>query len=452
MYWNPGEPGVQQLIADGVREIIENYAVDGVHIDDYFYPDANFDDAAAFAAYGAGYPSRTEWRNANTEATVQNIYSVVHGSGKNIVFGVSPIGIWANSSTTPLGSNTKGSEALVQKFADTRGWVKRGVVDYIAPQIYWNIGYEIAEYTTLVNWWADVVAGTNVKLYIGQAAYRTGAADANSPWHGVDEISRQLAFNRAEANVSGYIMYAYKAFADNPALYAMIKELNDAGAPETGQGSAPSQGGAAVDPGAAVAGQTGTGTEPSATVATFSDTADHWARDAIAAVASRSVVKGYPDGTFLPDNDIKRADFILMLMALFALYTEGAAVDNFIDIAPDAYYYRAVASAKRAGVVTGIGANMFDPEAQLTRQDMFAMTYRALVLLGKAGTTVAPSVLDAFSDRSQAATHAVAPLSAFVESGVVTGSDTGLLEPLKPATRAETVTVLWRVYTQYGLN
>jgi hypothetical protein len=354
------------------------------------------------------------------------------------VFGVSPVGIWANSSTTPLGSDTKGSEALIQKFADTRGWVKRGIVDYIAPQIYWNIGYEIAEYTTLVNWWADTVAGTNVKLYIGQAAYRTGNADAASPWHGVDEISRQLAFNRAEANVSGYIMYAYKAFADNPALYTLIKELNDAGVRKDEAGAADGTG------------EAGEAAADGGTV--FSDTADHWARESIEAVSKLGGVNGYPDGTFLPDGYIKRADFILMLMNMFSLYTEQDAAGGFTDIAPDAYYYRAVASAKRAGIVTGIGSDMFDPDAQLTRQDMFAMTYRALVLMGKLDTSVLPSALDGFPDRAQVATHAVAPLSAFVEKGVVKGADTGLLEPVKPATRAETVTLLWRVYTLFGLS
>jgi uncharacterized lipoprotein YddW (UPF0748 family) len=440
MYWNPGEPGVQQLIADGVREIIDNYAVDGIHIDDYFYPDADFDDAAAFAAYGAAYPSKTEWRNANTETTVQNIYNVVHSSGKAIVFGVSPIGIWANKSTTPLGSDTRGGEALIQKFADTRGWVKRGIVDYIAPQIYWNIGYDIADYATLVRWWVDVVAGTNVKLYIGQAAYRTGSTDANSPWRGVDEISRQLAFNRADANVSGYIMYAYKSFADNPALRTLIKELNETGAASGTTGS-----GGTADQGSA-----GQGTAGAAPV--FSDTADHWAKDYIASIAAAGYIKGYPDGTFLPDNNIKRADFVYMLMTSFALFTETEAAENFSDVAPGIYYYGAVASAKRAGIVTGIGDNMFDPDATLMKQDMLAMTYRALVIMGKAGTGVAPSVLDAFPDRAQVAVYAVAPLSAFVEKGVLTGSAEGLLEPMKPATRAETATVLWRVNRDYQLN
>jgi uncharacterized lipoprotein YddW (UPF0748 family) len=440
MYWNPGEPGVQQLIVDGVREIIDNYAVDGVHIDDYFYPDAGFDDAAAFAAYGHAYSSRTEWRNANTEATVYNIYNVVHAGGR--VFGVSPIGIWANKSTTPLGSDTKGGEALTQKFADTRGWVKRGIVDYIAPQIYWNIGYEIADYATLVRWWSDVVSGTNVKLYVGQAAYRTGDADAGSPWHGVDEISRQLAFNRADANVSGYIMYAYKAFADSPALRALIGELNVAGSQEQG-GADAAQG----DPGAAQG-------DPDAARGTgdgFSDTADHWANEYITAISKAGYVKGYPDGTFLPDDNIKRADFVNMLVGLLALRPEQDAADNFVDIAPDAYYYQAVAAAKKAGVIIGIGGNMFAPDEPLMKQDMLAMTYRALVIMGKAGTGVEPSVLNAFPDHAQVAVYAVAPLSVFIGNGVVTGTAEGLLEPMKSATRAETVTVLWRIYEDYGL-
>jgi uncharacterized lipoprotein YddW (UPF0748 family) len=447
MYWNPGEPGVQQLIVDGVREIIDNYAVDGIHIDDYFYPDADFNDAAAFAAYGGAYPSRTEWRNANTEATVQNIYNLVHSGGKNLVFGVSHIGIWANKSTTPLGSDTRGGEALIQKFADTRGWVKRGAVDYIAPQIYWNIGYDIADYATLVRWWSDVVAGTGVKLYIGQAAYRTGNADANSPWHGVDEISRQLALNRADANVSGYIMYAYKAFIDNPALLALMKELN-AEAAQSGSGNAP------ADPVAPPAIPAVPPADPAvpAPAAVFSDTDGHWAKEYIAAIAGAGFVRGYPDGTFLPDNNIKRADFVLMLMNLFGLYPEQDVAENFSDIAPDAYYYRAVASAKRSGVVTGIGDNMFDPDAQLMKQDMLAMTYRALVIMGKAGDSVAPSVLDGFADRANVAVYALAPLAAFVENDVVTGTPEGFLEPMKPATRAETVAVLWRICKNFRLD
>jgi uncharacterized lipoprotein YddW (UPF0748 family) len=442
MYWNPGEPGAQQLIADGVREIIDNYDVDGVHIDDYFYPDANFEDAAAFAAYGASYPSRTEWRNANTETTVRNICNTVRQSGKNIVFGVSPIGIWANSSTTPLGSDTKGGEALIQKFADTRGWVKRGIVDYIAPQIYWNIGYEIAEYTTLVNWWSDVVAGTGVKLYIGQAAYRTGNTDANSPWYGVDEIRRQLAVNRAKADVSGYIMYAYKSFADNSALYALVKELNTAGA-QSGAAETP---GTVGQDGAQTGGADPGVTDPGAneTVA-FSDIDDHWAKEYILAVAKTGVVRGYPDGSFLPDNNIKRADFVLMLVNLFGLSADIGPTENFVDIAPDAYYYNALGSAKKLGVVTGIGDNMFDPDVPLSRQDMFSMAYRALVITGKMGESAVPSLPDSFTDRSQVAIYAVAPLAAFVEKGVVTGADTGLLEPLKMATRAETATLMQRL-------
>jgi hypothetical protein len=253
-----------------------------------------------------------------------------------------------------------------------------------------------------------VVAGTGVKLYIGQAAYRTGNTDAKSPWYGVEEIRRQLAFNRAEANVSGYIMYAYKSFTDNPALYALIRELNAAGAAQSG--------GAAETPGTTDTGGANTGaTEPGttapgagATVA-FSDIADHWAGEYILAAAKNGVVRGYPDGSFLPDNNIKRADFVLMLANLFGLSAEIGPTENFVDIAPDAYYYNALGSAKKLGVVTGIGDNMFDPDVPLSRQDMFSMAYRALVITGKMGESAAPAVLDGFTDRSQVAIYAVAP-------------------------------------------
>jgi uncharacterized lipoprotein YddW (UPF0748 family) len=188
MYWDPGFPEVQQLIADGVSEIVNNYNIDGIHIDDYFYPGVDFNDSTSFAAYGSSYASLADFRYANTEKTVKNMYDIVHRSNKGIVFGFIPMGIWANKTTNPSGSNTKGGEGYVQRFADARGWVKRGIVDYIAPQIYWNIGYEIADYEILLDWWANVVSGTNVRLYIGQAAYRTDPGSCDPAYESAHRV------------------------------------------------------------------------------------------------------------------------------------------------------------------------------------------------------------------------------------------------------------------------
>lgn len=141
-------------------------------------------------------------------------------------FGVSPFAIWANNSSIPVGSDTNGSESYYKMSADTRKWVKEGYLDYIIPQIYWNIGYEIADYEKLLNWWSDVVDDTDVDLYIGQAAYRTGNTDPTSPWYGVEQIRKQVELNRKTDNVGGYSMFSYKDFLKNPELMELIKELN----------------------------------------------------------------------------------------------------------------------------------------------------------------------------------------------------------------------------------
>jgi uncharacterized lipoprotein YddW (UPF0748 family) len=450
MYWNPGEPGARQLISDGVREIVENYDVDGIHIDDYFYPGQDFNDAAAYAAYGGGL-TLAEWRLANTEATVTDMHYITRSSGKNMVFGVSPVGIWANLGTSPLGSDTRGGEAYTQKYADTRGWVKRGALDYIAPQIYWNIGFDVAEYKTLVDWWSDVVAGTGVKLYIGQAAYRTGNPNRGSAWHGVSEIGRQLDYNRGKPDVDGYIMYTYNTFIENPELYSLMQGLNSVPASDALRPGGPDAPGGADGPAGgdeALPGQQGgaDGQQGAAPAGGFSDIGGHWAAEYILKLAGDGVIRGYPDGSFMPDAMIKRADFVIMLTGLFGMLEEDGPDTTFIDMAPDAYYRKALGAAQAAGIVTGIGDNMFAPEENITRQDMMAIFYRALLINGGIAPGTQLNSLEAFTDRRDIAAYAAAPMAALVESGFVTGND-GMLEPGKPATRAETATMLCR-FTQ----
>lgn len=232
IYWNPGEIEARKIILDGVQEIIDKYDVDGIHIDDYFYPGANFDDILTYeknfnAIYKKNFNDIDEWRRQNNNELVKGIYELVHNSNKDIVFGVSPSGIWANKTkNTPLGSETNGSESYYRNFADSRRWIKEGYIDYIIPQIYWNIGYEKADYKKLIQWWADVTKETNVKLYIGQAAYKSGNADINSPWYGVNEIKKQIELNRTNNLISGYAMYSYSIFNENRDLYNLIKNLN----------------------------------------------------------------------------------------------------------------------------------------------------------------------------------------------------------------------------------
>lgn len=223
LYYDPGIPEVRKLIIDSALEIIANYAVDGIHFDDYFYPGRDFNDKATFAKYGSAYGNIDDWRRANVNTLVGDLSKAIKATGKTVRFGISPFGIWANKKSNPLGSDTLGLESYNDHYADTRKWVKEGMIDYIAPQLYWNIGYSAADYGKLLNWWRDTVKGTGAELYIGQAAYRAGNSSPSSAWYGVSEIARQIELNRRTPDVKGAIFFNYTTLADNKALTAVIK-------------------------------------------------------------------------------------------------------------------------------------------------------------------------------------------------------------------------------------
>ena len=210
LYFNPGLPEVRQLVVDGVREILENYPVDGIHLDDYFYPGRDFDDGTAYAAYGGGL-SLADWRRQNNDLLIEALHELVDSLRPAAAFGVSPCAIWANQSTRPEGSATSGYEALSDAYADTRGWVKKGWLDYIAPQIYFPVGHSAADFEVLAKWWSETVRGTGVRLYIGQAVYQ---ADS---W-GLEELFRQEALIRSEAD--GCIMFRMAFLTGELADYA----------------------------------------------------------------------------------------------------------------------------------------------------------------------------------------------------------------------------------------
>jgi uncharacterized lipoprotein YddW (UPF0748 family) len=201
LYFNPGIPQVRQLIIDGVAEIVRNYNVDGIHLDDYFYPGTDFPDSKTFKVYGKGYSSIANWRRANNDKLIKGIHDLIHKTKPKIKFGVSPAGIWANKNRNIYGSDTKGKQSYYDLYSDTRGWVKKKYLDYIAPQLYWNIGNSSSD-------------------------YKAGDSDPNSPWHGVSEINKQIQFNKTISSVKGSIMFRYKSIIQNPNLSKLLKNIN----------------------------------------------------------------------------------------------------------------------------------------------------------------------------------------------------------------------------------
>lgn len=222
-YFNPGIPEVRQLVIDSSLELITRYGVDGIHFDDYFYPGKDFDDTKTFAQYGKGFTSRDDWRRDNVNTLIRDLSVAINTASPTARFGISPFGIWANAATNPLGSDTRGLQSYSDHYADSLAWIQAGTIDYIAPQLYWNIGYTVADYSKLVAWWTKAVSGTGVDLYIGQGAYRSGNSDAASPWYGTAEMDRQLRLNAGYPQIKGSIFYNYKALTGSAALGSLIQ-------------------------------------------------------------------------------------------------------------------------------------------------------------------------------------------------------------------------------------
>ncbi|WP_326823260.1 glycoside hydrolase family 10 protein [Streptosporangium sp. NBC_01756] len=209
LYYNPGMPEVRAFVQDAMMDAVTRYDIDGLHFDDYFYPvnTAAFDDSAAFAQHGQGFPDLAAWRRNNVDLLVQEMQQRVRRAKPEIAWGISPSGIWRNKATDPLGSETSGGQSYDSLHADTRGWVKKGWLDYIAPQIYWYIGQSNADYAKLIPWWSAVAAGTGTQLWIGQAAYKAGAAGQPAEWFRPSELTDHLALNRNHPEVGGDIWY-----------------------------------------------------------------------------------------------------------------------------------------------------------------------------------------------------------------------------------------------------
>ncbi len=216
LWFDPGLPQVRDLVAHVVLDVVTRYDVDGVHLDDYFYPyplpGQAFPDAATFKKYGAGYKNLGDWRRHNVDTLIQALHAQIHRAKPPVRFGISPFGVWRNKSHDPAGSATAALQSYDDIFADSRKWVRSGWVDYITPQLYWPVGFKAADYRTLVAWWARQVTGTRVQLVIGQAAYQVGRP---GPWKDPAELSRHVAIDAHYPQVGGEAFFSARDLAQD---------------------------------------------------------------------------------------------------------------------------------------------------------------------------------------------------------------------------------------------
>ena len=218
-YFDPAQQVVRDHITAVIEEVIKKYDVDGIHFDDYFYPyqikDQPLPDQQAFVSSRGTFSTIEDWRRNNVNLLIEQVSKTIKATKPYVQFGISPFGVWRNKADDPIrGSDTRAGQTCYDGlYADVIKWLSNGWIDYVAPQIYWHIGFDIADYEILANWWNKNTFGRN--LYIGHAAYKV-ATDSRKQWHQPLELANQVALNRQLDKVQGSIYFSTKSIRNNP--------------------------------------------------------------------------------------------------------------------------------------------------------------------------------------------------------------------------------------------
>lgn len=205
--FDPAYKENRDFICRVVKDIVERYDVDGIHIDDYFYPypapGKAIPDDASYRKFGNGMP-RNDWRRHNVDMLIEQLHGTIKNTKPWVRFGVSPFGIWRNKSSDPRGSESSGLQNYDDLYADVLLWDKKGWMDYIVPQLYWSLDTKAAPSRKLVKWWSDNIHNTD--LYIGQDVRRTmNSADPGN--HDKNELDTKVRLSRTLPGIGGNVWW-----------------------------------------------------------------------------------------------------------------------------------------------------------------------------------------------------------------------------------------------------
>lgn len=204
-YYSPASSTVRTLVTNGAKEIVQNYAVDGIHLDDYFYPEGISTSAQTFdIGYTSSAGSLANWRRKQVSTLIKNMYTELHKIKSSISFGVSPGGTIAKDRDN--------------MYADVETWISTaGYIDYICPQVYFGMEHATAAFETRVSQWCAVPRAKGVKMYIGLAVYKAGllsdayAGTGKTEWatHS-DILAREVKSLRKRSDVQGFMLFSYR--------------------------------------------------------------------------------------------------------------------------------------------------------------------------------------------------------------------------------------------------
>lgn len=205
--FDPAYQENRDFICEVVKDIMTRYDVDAIHIDDYFYPypvaGKAIPDDASYAKFGKGM-NRGDWRRENVNLLIEQLYNTIKETKPWVRFGISPFGIWRNKKEDPRGSDSNGFTNYDGLYADILYWTKKGWVDYLSPQLYWELDKKVAPSRGLAKWWSDNANGTDI--YIGQdlrLTMNTPDTKAGKP----NELFTKIKLSRELPNVKGAIWF-----------------------------------------------------------------------------------------------------------------------------------------------------------------------------------------------------------------------------------------------------
>jgi uncharacterized lipoprotein YddW (UPF0748 family) len=196
---DPGSDQVRSHVLNVTGEIVRNYDVDGIHIDDYFYPysdGTDFPDALTYSAYknGGGTMLKNDWRRENVNKMVSGMYSLIKSIKPLVQFGISPFGIWRPGNPAGI----VGMDAFDSIFADSKKWLQNGWLDYFTPQLYWEIDPPAQSFFNLLKWWCE--QNTKNKIVVpGTALYKM----EQNNWSSL-ELKRQIDITRSFRDIGSF--------------------------------------------------------------------------------------------------------------------------------------------------------------------------------------------------------------------------------------------------------
>ncbi len=221
LWMDPSEPVVQAHSLNVILDVVRRYDIDGVHMDDYFYPykvkgddgkDVEFPDDRSWAAYqeAGGRLGRNDWRRKSVDDFIETLYKSVKKEKKHVQVGLSPFGIWKPGHPDQI----KGFNQYEGLYADAKKWLNKGWVDYYTPQLYWEIAKPDQSFTALLGWWkSENTKGRH--LWPGIAPYRTGKQ------FGENEVQYQIKWSRIiTPNDPGTVHFSMKSYLGDDTVLA----------------------------------------------------------------------------------------------------------------------------------------------------------------------------------------------------------------------------------------